>query len=202
MQFKKKKKEAQSFTHTCTDVYLCARVIYPYDPPVWGAGVDYETHRELIPTGSGRVTLSSHLGFCSPLWNSRSEWTFIQSLSASVSRTSGRLKKASFCDLTQRRFNTLETLYREPSKWGKGKSSAQEWPFFFYPFPKQATNLPFQMLRCPTFNELVLGSHEYPQQFLLRNPVEKGLKMCYRPSRGASMCKYCVTLDGWVKSCL
>lgn len=48
-------------------------VIYPYAPRVWWVGVDYETHRDLIPTGSGCVTLSSHLGFCSLLWNSRND---------------------------------------------------------------------------------------------------------------------------------
>lgn len=76
-------------------VYVC--VLSTPMPLAYGGGcVDYETHRDLIPTGSGCISLSPHLGFCSLLWNSRNGWTFIQSLHASVNRTSGRLKKLPF----------------------------------------------------------------------------------------------------------
>lgn len=153
-------------------VCVCVCVIYPYAPRVWWVGVDYETHRDLIPTGSGCVTLSSHLGFCSLLWNSRNDWTFIQSLHASVNRTSGRLKKASFCDVTQRRFNTSETLYRVPSKWEKGKSSAEERVFFFNLSPNWQQPCIYWCYDVQTFNEIFLTSLildvKYPQQNLLR----------------------------------
>lgn len=150
-------------------MYLCACVIYPYDPPVWWPGVDYETHRELIPTGSGRVTLSSHLGFCSPLWNSRNDWTFIQSLPASVNRTSGRLKKLPFVTWHKDALILSKPYIEYWANGARAKVHLKNDLFFIYLFPNQATNLHLQMCEplMRSSSRLAFSDIKYQQQCLL-----------------------------------
>lgn len=72
--------------------------------------------------------------------------------------------------MTQRRFNTSETLYRVPSKWEKGKSSAEERVFnaFHQTGNKPAfTDVTVSKLLMSSSSSLILDI-KYLKQNLLR----------------------------------